>query len=384
MIKKVTNRINWWRYKRQIRQHWRLWDKQGGGQYAVQQIAPFKLLSRPSYNPAPPDDPIFQTSHYKHAAKKNIADDFVEYVYHLCKPCYIEPEYGYTIMEPSVLIPESLAWSSNFALSRNHLQYFSGVPSLTSYAQARQGNKEVREEDIIVSLRHIFDLNYGHCLIQLLPTLQLLDECGVSPKIPLLISSRLAKAPFFQEIIKRGDLQERQWITEEDAYIHAKEVIFARTDWPNPEMLNACLDKIGAPYGAPDANKRLFILRNNRNITNMEEITAILKKFNFAMVRPETLTVAEQMALFAQASIVCGVGGAALTNAVFGRGNPVQMLEVCPLNWDDLFFYRLAKTCSFSHSFLVGGPLSADRFSSFVVNPDAFNAFLSEAVRAEK
>jgi hypothetical protein len=304
--------------------------------------------------------------------------EYVEYVYHVRKPCFIEPKHGYTIMEPSLLIPESLGWSHIIRTGQFHV--FSGLPSFSEYSQARQGKKEVRDEDIVVSLRHIYDYNYGHVLMQVLPVLELLDECGVSPDIPILINPALAKASFFQEMVRNSELKNRRWISEETAYVHAKEVIFARTEWPGPDMLDSFLDRIGAPRGISDARKRFFILRNNRTIKNMAEVSPILDAFGFEQVRPEALSFPEQMALFSQTAVVCGVGGAALTNAIFGRGSRLRILELCPADWKDLFFYGVAKTCGFTHRHLVGSAFDGDFWSSFSVDPDEFHRFISDAI----
>jgi capsular polysaccharide biosynthesis protein len=380
MIKRLMRRAEWWQYTQQVKTRWRQWDRFGGGQYAAEQIAPYQLLSRPSFNPQPLSDPIFSTPRFALAGPQHKWREFVEYVYHIRKPCYLEPEFGYLIMEPSVLIPEALAWS-RLAREKEDLNFFSGVPSVKQYQEARLGKRPVRHEPIIISLRHVFGDNYGHCLVQLMPTLLLLDDCGVSPDIPIVVSSKVGNAPFFQEMIQRGALRKRRWIIQEEAYIHADEVIFGWTEWPDKSLLTRFLDMIEAPQSDANQQRRLFILRRRRQMQNMDSLLPIIKELEFEMVRPEEFSFAQQMELFSQVSIVCGVLGAALTNTIFRRDSPMQMLEICTLLENDPFFYALAKTCGFSYRCLVGSRYETrDRNSSFSVDREQFEAFLHEAV----
>ena len=50
---------------------------------------------------------------------------------------------------------------------------------------------------------------------------------------------------------------------------------------------------------------------------NEDELVAVLTKFGFKSIAPESMSVAEQISLFATAEVVIGAHGAALTNTVF-------------------------------------------------------------------
>lgn len=380
MIRRVVDRLTWLSYKREIRQRWLSWDRAGGGKHAGNQIKPFQLLSRPSSVPIEPNDPILQNPRFRSSLPFQTNRIYREYVYHIRKPCYIEPGFGYVIMEPAVLIPDSLAWS-HFARVNGLLHLFSGVPLMKEYEAARQGKRSVRREQAVVSLRHVFDANYGHCLIQLMTALLLLDECGVSPQIPIVVSSQLGHLPFFQEMIQRGVLRSRRWIVQDASYIYAQEVIFAATEWPSQSLLSRFLDAIEVPQGAHEAQRRLFILRRSRQLSNMDALLPALDSFGFDRVRPEEFTFAQQIKLFSQAGIVCGAVGAALTNVIFRRDASAKVLEIQASTEPDIFFHGLAKTCGYSHHYLIGSRYETDdRYSNFSVEPERFRAFLSDAV----
>jgi capsular polysaccharide biosynthesis protein len=64
--------------------------------------------------------------------------------------------------------------------------------------------------------------------------------------------------------------------------------------------------------------QRIFISRKEkRRVINEDELVAVLSKFGFKSIAPESLSVAEQVSLFAAAEVVIGAHGAALTNTVF-------------------------------------------------------------------
>ena len=76
------------------------------------------------------------------------------------------------------------------------------------------------------------------------------------------------------------------------------------------------LDRFGdepSPWG-----KRIFITRQGtRRVYNQDEIAEIASEFGFAVVAPETLTLAEQVALFSHATHIIGPSGAGFGGMLF-------------------------------------------------------------------
>jgi hypothetical protein len=379
--------VSWSIYQIKNESKWNYWNKLGGGDFAQTHLEPFQLLRRKSFIPVEQDDPVYELPEFQGELFNRSSEyherECVDYVYHIRRPCMLEPEFGYAIMDPGILIPQSVTWSF-FARKRELLPFFSGVPSPENYRAAAKSGEGVVDEDIVISLRHIFASNYGHCLIQFMPAIRLLDEVGISRDIPIVVSSDLGNQKFFQDMIHRGELSKRRWIIQGDSYIRAKELIFARAEWPSRQLLNDFLDEMDAPYGVPHASRRLFILRNNRNISNLPDLLPEIEKQGYECIRPEVYSFAEQMELFSQAIVVCGVGGAALTNTIFARGNRLRMLEICPTDWQDTFFYGVANICGFEHNYLFGSKFEGDRSSNFSVDPEAFKSFLITGARSHE
>ena len=87
---------------------------------------------------------------------------------------------------------------------------------------------------------------------------------------------------------------------------------------PAPIVTNA-LRGLTPAHAGSGGRRRLYITRqaSRRRIVNHDEVLVTLERHGFSEVPAEGLSVAEQIALFAQAEAVIGVHGAGLANAVF-------------------------------------------------------------------
>lgn len=106
-----------------------------------------------------------------------------------------------------------------------------------------------------------------------------------------------------------------------------------------------------AMYGG----KKLYIVRTGvREITNHEEVRRVLEKRGFEVVRCETLSMAEQVKLFASADAIVGAHGAGLSNMVFSpRGT--RVIECLAPRFVETIFWYMATSCGLDYSFLMGG-----------------------------
>jgi capsular polysaccharide biosynthesis protein len=71
---------------------------------------------------------------------------------------------------------------------------------------------------------------------------------------------------------------------------------------------------------SPQIGKRLYLTRSGtagRQLLNESEIIARLKAANFAVVDPGSMSLAQQIDLFADAEVIVSPGGGALTNLIF-------------------------------------------------------------------
>lgn len=76
----------------------------------------------------------------------------------------------------------------------------------------------------------------------------------------------------------------------------------------------------GLPSVSVPPSPKIFVTRRrrgNRVCRNGAEVEALFARHGFAVVRPETIPVPEQAALFAQAEVVAGFGGSGMFNLLF-------------------------------------------------------------------
>jgi capsular polysaccharide biosynthesis protein len=78
----------------------------------------------------------------------------------------------------------------------------------------------------------------------------------------------------------------------------------------------------GLPRATVPSQPKIFVTRKpgwNRTCHNGHEVEALFTRHGFAIVRPETLTIPEQAALFAQARVVAGYGGSGMFNLMYAE-----------------------------------------------------------------
>ena len=322
------------------------------------------------------DDPIFADPTI--TVQGDVAPIFVnprrEFVYHLRHPVLLEPQWGYLLARPYTVIDESLPYSE-FTRSQKTMGVFYGLPTLRDFQPSRHSATPIRKEEIIISMRYPWpaEVNYYHTYMDILSRLAMLEQHGIDRSIPIVVGANLAKQRFFQEIISRGGLAERRWIVQDGFYVEAQEAIFARTNEGHRDRLDFLLDLIDAPCGDRSSHRRIFLVRNaakSRCILNMEQLTPILKAFEFEIIDPEAMSLEQQMALFSSAAVVAGVHGAGLINMMFRRNAPMKVLEIFSPTETPLHFYALANQYGFQHHYIQGhSPDAPGRAPSFLLDP---------------
>lgn len=101
---------------------------------------------------------------------------------------------------------------------------------------------------------------------------------------------------------------------------------------------------------------RLFVIRTTdrgRVLSNQMDIVDLVTAHGFQIVDTERLSFAEQVQLFANASIVVGQMGAAMTNTVFCP--PASMIVyLAPWGWIEPFYWDLASVRGHRYKVLYG------------------------------
>lgn len=177
--------------------------------------------------------------------------------------------------------------------------------------------------------------NYGHFVIDALPSLLALEQVGLLDALPI-VAPKLS--PWQRDLIALA-FPDRA-VTEVDApVVRLRQAAFATSmdhflHHPNgllADLARRVLER--APAG--EGRRRVYLSRRGQSMRVMVGEAAFeraLAARGFTVVRPETLGAAEQVALMRDAEVVVGASGAALANAVFlSRG--ARVVEIQPLNF---------------------------------------------------
>ncbi|MGC9260975.1 MAG: glycosyltransferase family 61 protein [Phycisphaerae bacterium] len=185
------------------------------------------------------------------------------------------------------------------------------------------------------------DPNYFHWMVESCGQLQGLEAyCAATDTKPQILIRAGGNAYIRQslELLGYGG-QIIEW-TEGNAPAFAEGVILATLPgnrvacspaslrWLRGKFLAAAgVDAAGV--GETGATRKIYIRRKPggwRSVANDDEVAEALEAEGFETTRPEGLTLAQQIRLFAEAKIIVGMHGAGLTNILFAPGAAILEL----------------------------------------------------------
>jgi tetratricopeptide (TPR) repeat protein len=177
-------------------------------------------------------------------------------------------------------------------------------------------------EGTVAFLAKNYCYNYYHWMFEFLPQIELLGRSGIDIGSIDKFAVNHCCFPFQRETLSLLGIPLEKIVETDNNnnHIQARQllvssVIRESTKWAcdflRREFLNDSI--IGV-----EKKQRIFISRKQRRrVINEDELVAVLSEFGFKSIAPESLSVAEQISLFATAEVVIGAHGAALTNTVF-------------------------------------------------------------------
>ena len=186
--------------------------------------------------------------------------------------------------------------------------------------------------------------NYGHWLIELLPMAYLvLDRLRrgewsvLAPLGPMhaVVAEGLARLGVPAAQVRFADGTPRHL---DEALVVDGLTMHGVTVSP---LVMAAMDALAAGVAAgPD--ERIWVDRTGRNRTlwHGRAVAAILAESGWRVIRPETMTLTEQIAAFKGARHIAGVAGAGLTNLVFAAPG-ARVTAFMPAEMPDTFFWLL-------------------------------------------
>ena len=255
--------------------------------------------------------------------------------------------------------------------------------------------KKVRYLKSGIMIAGLYSYNYFHCVLDNLMRLLVLDDCQIPNEAAFIVDSDIIKYESLKKVfdtLTEGSnrevvvLNRRELLHVEKLYYitHVNEFVIKieswklgryddyTFDWQYMQVLRDSLlrlKKLDVNYG-----ERIFISRKNvpRRQFNEEDVKNSLNEMGFVFVRPEELSLDEQIALFNNADIIVGPSGAAMTNLLFCKpGAKVLIIEriehKCSLY--SLIPIKVGATCQ---HYNTNAPVSGKYDENFYLDVDDF------------
>ena len=253
----------------------------------------------------------------------------------------------------------------------------------------------------IFRLERIFDRYYYEFLLHLLPSIILLTEkYGEDLKFLYPADIQNFEKEAFEAIsFKTERLIPYNKVLSQGAicaYIEELLIpnfgnIYWKTGYSKREFypeLAPLLKKIFLPAESPSwIKKRIYIsrkdmspqtsLRPARTIINEEEITSLLKRYDFEVITLTGKSIKDQARIFNEAEAIIAPHGAGLANLVFCRQG-TKVLEFIPPKWHALAYFHLSAVMQLNHAFIVGNPIENSPGADFHIDANAVSGYLTD------
>jgi capsular polysaccharide biosynthesis protein len=230
--------------------------------------------------------------------------------------------------------------------------------------RARFHSHKVHFQGDYCNLHAFFGGNYGHWLYDeiprlfnalrhLPPTTRFLVPEPLEPwKLDTLLAigiteERLCRVPAYFEV-----RCERLWFA---THLGDSEQCVSAPDIAS-EVRNAFLNHFCAS-SACAGPERIFVSRasvSQRRLANEGPLRPILDRYGFTIVSPEEFPVKEQVAMFANAKIVVGAFGAALTNIMFSPPGATLIDLQDEIHAPRIWFWKFASIYGHRYRTIVG------------------------------
>jgi capsular polysaccharide biosynthesis protein len=243
----------------------------------------------------------------------------------------------------------------------------SGLPG----AEVRDGVTHLAIPDTVPTLERaaVFlawggNFNYGHFVLDCLPSLVALDEQGLLERFPPIAPRLKAWQRDLIAMTIRTPVRELKdpvvrigaavHATSMDHYLHGPGDLLARTR-----------ARILAAAPSPRARgRRLYFSRRGhsmRVMINEAALEAALRARGFEIVRPERFSAASQVRMMQEADVVVGPTGAAMTNALFAPAG-ARIVEIQPENFTSQWVWAASRQAGAEwRGYVCPSPVPPDR-----------------------
>ncbi|MCC3594157.1 tetratricopeptide repeat protein [Microcoleus sp. PH2017_28_MFU_U_A] len=213
---------------------------------------------------------------------------------------------------------------------------------------------------------------YFHWMVDILPRIEILHRWGVNLEEIDWFLVNSCQQPFQRETLKALGIPEYKIIeSDRHPYIQAKHLIvpsfsgylgwlsiqgleFLRRVFAgeqSPKLPESC-----AGESKNTQPERIYISRNKcsyRRVINEEQVIDFLSGFGFVPVLLESMTLNEQIALFASAKVIVAPHGSGLTNIIFCSPG-TKVIELTSGNYIRHYYWAIGQQLNLEHYYVTG------------------------------
>jgi capsular polysaccharide biosynthesis protein len=240
----------------------------------------------------------------------------------------------------------------------------------------------------------LFSASYGHWLVDELPRL-----VSALPRLPpetkLIVSDPIQEHKL-RSLAAVGVERDRLLPVNGSFEAHCERLWFAThlgsCEWAStsPTVLGQVRDALLHAYGSTSgpAPEKVFVSRAAtvvKRLMNEDQLVPIIEGFGFCVVRPEELSLAQQVRTFSRAKAVIGAYGAGLTNILFSPSSSLLMelqdTQFAPRRW----YWKMATMLGHRYSSMTGPAIEwrYDGDTNFSIHPDSLKQYLESSLLPE-
>ncbi len=204
---------------------------------------------------------------------------------------------------------------------------------------------------------------FFHWILEVLPRVASLERAGLSLQDMDYVIVNSAKSRFMKDTLQMVGVPVEK-IVDMQTYPHIKAAELVVPSMPagtgnyTPWITQWLRDRL-SPYQADlpsGTSPYVYISRAKaqfRNVTNSEEVTGLVSEWGFQPHQLESMSYAEQMALFAQAKVIIAPHGAGLTHLFFCQKG-TKVIEFFDPMYVNACFYSLANLSGLDYYYFLG------------------------------
>lgn len=260
-----------------------------------------------------------------------------EILYKTTLPCTVDPKLGLLFHKGRVV------WGSSCVVERERSPSF--------FKHLTDPKKHLPSA---ILLHHLHGDNYYHFIVYIMSKLWLAGQAHIHQSVPFVINEAITNTKFFKRAVELGVFGGRDLIIQgKSEIIKIDEAYLPRPFVFHPEALNWTAQKFRGT--APLTNGRpVFALRspnaaNGRTFRNQRDVSQLLESKGFILADPAQLDLPQQAELFAQAPIIAGAHGAALTNMIYRAGEQTGILELFNPGMGGAMYFIMARQLGFEY-----------------------------------